>query len=147
MASRINRPSDGPLQVQQSLMIPNPLLWSSTSRTTMPWPSIAYSDHHSWPRSCTDETDSCQGIHRTGNEGDNSWLSFHPDCRNHVGNCCKALPVKEAPLPPPLQHSLAPTLMTNLADLIVTALNNKPVSKATHYVNNSNIVSNSLLLT
>ncbi|KRZ14613.1 Kinesin-like protein KIF26A [Trichinella zimbabwensis] len=115
MASRINRPSNGPLQVQPSLLIPNPLLWSSTSRTTMPWPNIAYSAHHSW--------------------------SFRPDCRNYVGNCCKALPVKEAPLPPPPQHSLAPTLMTNLADLIVTALNNKPVSKATHYVNNSNIVS------
>ncbi|KRX19531.1 Kinesin-like protein KIF26A [Trichinella nelsoni] len=111
MTSRIGRPSDGPLQVQPSLLIPNPLLWSCTSRTTMPWPNIAYSAHHYW--------------------------SFRPDCRNHVDNFCKALPVKEAPLPLPPQHSLAPTLMTNLADLIVTALNNKPVSKATHYVNNS----------
>ncbi|OUC39874.1 hypothetical protein D917_04543 [Trichinella nativa] len=74
-------------------------------------------------------------------QGTEETTSFRPDCRNHVDNCCKAFPVKEAPLPLPPQHSLAPTLMTNLADLIVTALNNKPVSKATHYVNSSsNIV-------
>ncbi|KRX65870.1 hypothetical protein T09_951 [Trichinella sp. T9] len=48
MTSRIGRPSDGPLQVQPSLLIPNPLLWSCTSRTTMPWPNIAYSAHHYW---------------------------------------------------------------------------------------------------